>query len=178
MHWPGSWHVQIQNTLHLGPGPLVRLFPSLTIGESMRLSLSRFTLRDAKALVELAPDRADQPTGPLAIEAIDCVFAPARGSALVRILSGHAPDEWMRSIDWRGQGCLLADNTPFATWVDLQGTSHTIHDDTLRVHGLVRAAVKFRGPLDGSAEASEVSHWSGPLKSDARPGIRGDRKRG
>jgi hypothetical protein len=169
--WPGTCNIQIHNTLHLGPGPLVRLFRSLPDNESIRLSLTRCTLRDAAALIELAPNQADGSAGPLAIEAVDCVFAPKEGSPLVRIHSNRAPGEWLRSIDWQGQGCLLTNNTPFAAWHDLRGTSQAIDDDALRVHGLVRATFQFRGPVQGGTEASQVSRWSGPLKSDARPGI-------
>ncbi len=76
----GAVTLEIVNTLHLGPGPLVRLEYCPAADEPWRISLAQVTLREADSLVELrlGSGRDEVPLGEIGIDASGCRILPQR----------------------------------------------------------------------------------------------------
>ncbi len=179
----GALGIELTNTLHLGPGPLLRLDHCPRSDEPLSLSLSQVTLRDSGPLLEcLAPQsdpgKGDSPifadtkigTVPeIAVQATACVFAPQSGEPLVRC-GGISPERLRGGLRWSGQGSLVTPQTPILNWRGPDGP-HTVDESVLSIAGLVRSEVEFAGSASSDPAASRIVRWQAPLQSANPPGI-------
>jgi serine/threonine-protein kinase len=163
--------VDVQNTLHLGPGPLVTLASAPRPESRVLIALKRFTLRDAAGLVECRLHDLPASPGKLEISAEDCAFVPTGSMALLRFIGDEDPTEILQTLEWTGRGSMLAERSPLAVWQTSGGGQRAAAEDTVQVAGLVRSRLEFAGPKSGGRAAARLVHWQGPLESDAPPGI-------
>ena len=70
----GAVSLEIVNSLHLGPGPMLRLTHAPTADEPVRIHLLQVTLREAEALLDCRGIDRDAPAGEIGIEASGCVL--------------------------------------------------------------------------------------------------------
>ncbi|MEX0938410.1 MAG: protein kinase [Pirellulales bacterium] len=167
----GPRTLELDNTLHLGHGPLVRLdrFPGLE--EPLSVTLSSCTLRAGDALLEIDCRAGENDPGRLSIDAVDCVFAPRDRGLLLNFLGERPSMEELRAIQWTGQGSLLAPATSFAGWRDDRGSSTPLDSASIRVDGLVLSQLDFAEAKSAQPAASQVVRWTAPIRSDKPPGI-------
>ena len=179
----GALGIELTNTLHLGPGPLLRLDHCPRSDEPLSLSLSQVTLRDSGPLLECLgpqsdPGKGDSPifadakigTVPeIAVQATACVFAPQSGEPLVRC-AGISPERLRGGLRWCGQGSLVTPQTPILDWRGPDGP-HTVDESVLSIAGLVRSEVEFAGSASSDPAASRIVRWQAPLQSANPPGI-------
>jgi hypothetical protein len=168
----GAANVELTNSLHLGPGPLWRVAHDGSAGNLLSLFMTRSTLRDAAALLDIARTEDGQSAGQIAIETNECVFAPQYGAALVRVFDAADSKESAQRFAWTGQGSLLSPESRFATWYDREGEPHALDDGLVSIEGLVGGQFDFADSADAGAHASQVVRWTAPLRSTDAPGIR------
>jgi serine/threonine-protein kinase len=164
--------LELENTLHLGPGALVQLEHPPLADEALLLSAAHVTLRDARALIECALLSDDRPCGKISVAANDCAFVPAAGAGLLTFVGTSDPGRLVEQLEWTGQGSVLAPQTPLAVWQTADGQIKATADDHVQVFGLVHSHVEFAGAKDGAPAASQVIRWQVPLQSTDPPGIR------
>jgi serine/threonine protein kinase len=167
----GAMVLRLNNTLHLGPGALLKLKRCPTSDEPIRVALDRVTLREALALLSIEAGPPRQGLGPITIQADDGVFAPLAEGALLRFQAADSAQSLAEQIDWNGQGCVLADRTALTAAVDQRGKRRPLDEAPLRIAGLVRSVIGFAGPADESPAASRLVRWRVPLHSEHPPGI-------
>ncbi|MBN2476839.1 MAG: protein kinase [Pirellulales bacterium] len=167
----GALSVEVANTLHLGPGPLVRLDHCPTSEEPVLIAASRVTLRDAGGLLECDCRRLEGPPGEISIQTTDCVLAPRRGTGLLCFPGPQSPEVVLRSLSWAGQGTLVTPEAIVAAWVRSDGSPQVLDDEAVSIAGVVRSAVEFAGEASSGPEASRVLRWQAPLRSNEPPGI-------
>jgi len=164
--------IDVANTLHLGPGPLLRLDRLPQADEPVWLGLSHSTLREAACLVECRYDSVDRRAGRMMIAATANVFALVPGGGLLVWTGPESADPLLAAIEWDGEGSVLGPDSPLAVWRRLDGSLSPIDSARLDVAGLVRSDVGFAGPADDSPSASHAVRWQVPLVSTDPPGIR------
>lgn len=170
----GSQLVELENTLCLGPGPLVRLDELPAAERSLHLSLGHVTLRGGRSLLESGTEAGEGSPGRLSVEARDCAFALPDGTPLLNFLGDADPAPWLSELEWKGQGSVLEPGSPVAQWHDSQGQLRATAGDQVQVAGLVHSRVSFAGSAEADAGASQIIRWQVPLQSTEPPGIRGD----
>ena len=79
-HTIGAIDLEFNNTLHLGPGPMVRLDHCPQADEPLVLSLEQVTLRGGGPLLECHMPRRENQPGEMTIRATACVFRRGRAS--------------------------------------------------------------------------------------------------
>jgi len=166
--------IAVENSLHLGPGPLVRLAGPADGPADVDVVVRHLTLRDAQALVECRSDDWVTRPGQIALEAVNCAFVPSAGGGLLRFVGIHDPAQVVLQLAWTGRGSVVAPDCSLATWIDLDGRVRATADDQMRVEGLVRGELGFAGSATAEPSASHVVRWQAPLESTEPPGI-GDR---
>ncbi|MHB1033351.1 MAG: serine/threonine protein kinase [Pirellulales bacterium] len=167
----GALFLKFENTLHLGPGPLVRLARAPPADGPVTLLLRRFTLRDATSLVECLFDRIEDSPGKIAFQASDSAFVPDRDGCLLALVGKEEPDRLVRCIEWTGQGSVVSPDAALARWRRADGQFRTLDEQLLAVAGLVRSEVTFAGRADGRSGQSRIVRWQAPLRSPDPPGI-------
>jgi hypothetical protein len=165
----GALGIELTNTLHLGPGPLLRLDHSPRSDEPLSLSLSQVTLRDGGPLLECLAAHVDQQPVEIVVEATACVFSPRSGEPLVRC-AGISPERLRGGLRWSGQGSLVTPQTPILNWRGPDGL-HTVDESALSIAGLVRSEVEFAGSVSSDPAGSRIVRWQAPLQSANPPGI-------
>lgn len=169
--WNGALGVAIDNTLHLGPGSLVRLTRAPQVDEPIGLLLTHVTARGGSSLVELAYRAPPLHPGRISVSARECVFALQAAGSLISFVGPEAPGTLAESIEWEGQGSVLAPQSGLAAWRGPGGRTSPIDTDRLRVTGLVRSEVGFAGAASAGASSSRAIRWQVPLRSPHPPGI-------
>ncbi len=167
----GPLEVEVDNVLHLGPGPLVRWHRAASLEESFTLQLLHCTLRDASSLIQWNYSSIPEQKGNVFVEAADCAFSLRSEGALVVLRGPIRPDELLTSLIWTGQGSLLSMAAHFANWYDGNGSSQPVDDAATTVDGLVMSRVEFAGAASDGPSASRLIDWSAPLRGDRPPGI-------
>ena len=164
--------VQVGNTLHLGPGPLVHLSRGTPrLGQPVLLAARRVTLREATALIDCRWENVPPDADGLAIRADDCAFALAEGGSLLALVGPDDPRRLVEATRWQGQGSVISGGAPLAQWFAPDGSVAELDPHLNDVTGLVRGEVGFEGPPGGTATMSRVVRWQVPLHSDHPPGI-------
>ncbi len=162
------------NSLHLGPGPLMRFGSTPKPDEPLEIVVRRSTVRNASALAEFHSDGGAVEPGAINIIATDCAFAPAPGGSLIDIVGRTDPAPLARSLQWTGAGSLLTIGTSVALAHRSRAPNSLDPSEVeINVEGLVGSRPQFAGPADGGATASRITRWQASGKSDQPPGIGG-----
>jgi hypothetical protein len=164
--------IELANVLHLGPGPLVTLDEAPETGEAIELMATHVTLRDAQGLLACNCDAIPDEPGRFLIVTDDCVLVPATAAGLILFSGAHQPAPLLRSIEWKGQGSVVATQASLCVWRDNEGTLRGAADDQLHAAGLVRNDVTFSGANNHGPAGSRVVRWQAPRQSADPPGIR------
>jgi hypothetical protein len=169
---PAPATMQMRNSLHLGPGPLVYLPKLPRADEAVAIGLNHVTLRGAGALLELHDETSSDSIGPLHLTTDNCAFAPRNGGALLWVAAVDSTRA-VRGIEWSGQGSLLTAGTTVAV------RSHSGHvqplaESELAIDGLATSRVEFAGGADADPAGSRLVRWQAPLASADPPGIGDD----
>jgi serine/threonine-protein kinase len=171
----GTLAIDIKNSLHLGPGPLVRLEAAPEGDERLVLAASHLTLRDCDGLLE-CPAQASGgaalgEAGSITIRAESCALVPRSASGLLVFAGDNDPAQLLAALRWLGQGSVVATDIPLAVWLRPDGRRQAALEDAVHVAGLVRSSLGFAGDRGQGAEASRVVRWQVPLQSADPPGI-------
>jgi hypothetical protein len=172
----GPTAIELVNTLHMGPGPMIRIPELRPPDASMNIAMEHVTLRGAACAVELNGTSAGDSSGSISVNATACVFAPDSNGALVVLDDRHgqqSSNAVLKSIDWSGQGSLIVPEVSVAIARSPAGDK-AIADGELALEGIVASALEFSGQAANSASNSQVQKWLAPLRTDQPPGIAGD----
>ena len=169
--WKGALALEVANTLHLGPGPLVRLTRSPRLDEPIRLTISHLTLREASSLVELRYDELAAESGRISVAADECVFALHPLGSLLHFAGTQPPTRMLAAMEWLGQGSVISPQGTLVSWQAPGGRSEPVDAGRLRIVGLVKSEVGFAGPARSGLTASRAVQWQVPLLSPDPPGI-------
>jgi hypothetical protein len=167
----GAIALEIVNSLHLGPGPMIRLTHAPAADEPVRINLSQVTLREADALLECRCVDLRDPSGEINIEASGCVLAPRAQAALLLLRSDSFPTPLLHEMKWTGQGSVVAGQVVFGRLCGRDGSRQTIDDATISIAGLVRGEVEFAGRFDGEPANSQVVNCQAPLQDSDSAGV-------
>jgi hypothetical protein len=167
----GALVVEIDNSLHLGHGPVVRLNRAPRPDEPLQLGLQRFTVRGGGPIVECLYGELAKEPGRLAIQAVDCAFWPGEGEPLLRFTGVAPPDSLLRGLAWSGSGSVVAPLAPLAVWRQPGGAQVAASEAAMEVGGLVRSEVTFAGDVEAGPAGSRIVRWQVPLNSNEPPGI-------
>jgi serine/threonine protein kinase len=161
----------VSNTLHLGPGPLLRIDHLPRVDETIAVMLSNSTLRDATGLVGLRTQRTPpSEAGTISITTNDCVLLPNSSGALM-LFAGQLPAGTLaRSIQWTGQGSLVPTGVRISARVE-SNEERTADEPEISIDGLVSGRVEFAGPPDAGSSASRITRGTAPTQSPEPPGI-------
>jgi hypothetical protein len=162
----GALTLELVNSLHLGPGPMVRLMRCPAVDEPMRIVLSQVTLRDATAAVELRDQAgsSDAPVGEIGIDSAACVFALPEDAAVLLLGTERPPLQLLQGVKWTGRGSVVSPRVAFARWQRRNVQSEIVNDATLSISGLVRGRIDFAGPCDGNPSNCRIFQCSAPLE--------------
>jgi hypothetical protein len=166
----GGLSVEMNNTLCVDVGQIVRLNRAPSGDESVAVSLAHTTTRGDSAVLECRYARVEDQPARIAISAVECVLDANLQSGLVILSGSLTPERLLGSIAWNGQGSLVTPHTPMAVWRAGNRKQQQLPEDDLDVAGLVRSAVEFAGPADGPPRNSRVTRWQGPTRSADPPG--------
>ena len=169
-HVQGAIALEIANSLHLGPGPMIRLTHAPAADEPLRITLSQVTLREADALLDCRYGELPDPAGEISIEASGCVLAPCAQAALLFLTSDASPQPLLHEVKWTGQGSVVAGQVVFGRWSGRDGRRQTIDDATISIAGLVHGEVEFAGRFDGEPANSQVVNCQAPLQDSQSAG--------
>lgn len=167
----GALTVELTNSLHLGPGPLVRLDHCPQSDEPVSLSLSQVTLRGTGPLLDCLAQRTEQQPGDITVAATACVFAPRPDEPLVCYRGTALPERLPRGLRWTGQGSLVTPNVPILAWQGPEDRPQLVDESSLSIAGLVRSDVEFAHEPSADPAASRVIRWQAPLRSTNPPGV-------
>jgi serine/threonine protein kinase len=172
-HVPGSAALDWANSLHLGPGPLVRLHRWPLADESLTLGLNRCTLRGAQGLIEMVANPETSgltAAGRVMVRAEGCAFAPMAGGGLM-LFAGEKPSpKLLHAIEWSGQGSVLSRESALLVWKN-GARGEALPEEGIQVAGLVRSEIEFAGVPRAGAAANQAVRWLVPLQSPDPPGI-------
>ena len=169
-HYSGALQVKATNTLFVGSGALVALDHFPQSDEPVVVAMSQTTVRGGTALA-CRYGATKSSVGHVSIIASGCVFAPADGNSLLRMIGKSSPRGLLRSIQWSGDGSLITPSVPLAAWSNMAGKSSVLSETSLEIAGLVRSRVEFAGPTDDIPGGSAAVRWQAPLRSIDPPGI-------
>lgn len=162
---------ELDQVLHLGPGPLLLLEQAPQADEPISLAMSHLTLRGAAGLMECRYGEWAEAAGRIAIEASNCAFVPAEGKGLFLFRGDLPPRPLVEQLVWSGQGSVLARDAPLALWDAAQGQVLAAAEESISIDGLVRTDVGFAGEIEEGPQASRIVRWQVPLRSTDPPGI-------
>ena len=170
-HTAGALVLELDNTLLIGAGPLLRLDHCPKPDEPLRIDLRRSTLRGAAGLLRCpCPGDADQ-SGRVSIQTDRCVLVPDAGSPLLLLAGPGSPERLLAQIQWAGQGSLVSPETIIAAWRQGDGPRQALDDSMISIDGIVRGKVGFAGQSESAPAASRTIRWQAPLRSSDPPGI-------
>jgi serine/threonine-protein kinase len=167
----GTLAIDVRNSLHLGPGPLVKLQRAPPAGGRLVLGAAHLTLRDCDGLLECPAHSAGEEPGSITIRAESCALVPRSASGLLVFAGDDDPAPLLAALRWLGQGSVVATDVPLAVWLRGDGRRQTAAEDAIQVAGLVRSSLGFAGDRQQGADASRVVRWQVPLQSPDPPGI-------
>lgn len=164
----GAMRVELNNSLHLGPGAWLAMDDALRADEACLIVLNHCTLRGGQAVlrVPLTPN-----SGEISVRAQDCVFAPATAGGLVALFGSQPHAVSLARLRVSGQGSVLVRDASLAIWQPDYGPPRALADEEIEAAGLVRSPLRFAGDAANSPAASRVVHWQAPLSSPDPPGI-------
>ena len=162
---------ELNQVLHLGPGPLLLLDDAPQADEPINVAMSHLTLRGAAGLMECRYGELAEAAGRIAIEASNCAFVPAEGAGLFLFRGESVPRPLVEQLVWSGQGSVLARDAPLALWDAAEGQVLAAAEESISIDGLVRTEVGFADAADDGPEASRIVRWQVPLRSTDPPGI-------
>jgi eukaryotic-like serine/threonine-protein kinase len=162
---------QLTNVLHLGPGPLVAVerFPSAD--SLLALALTRITLREAAAVIDLSYDDLGSAGGQITVQASDCAFILPPAAGLLVYRGEEKPGPLLTQLHWTGQGSVLSRQARLALWRTAAGVMRAAAESAVPIEGLVRTDVGFAGPIEAEPAQSRIVRWQAPLRSPQPPGI-------
>ena len=164
--------IKIDDTLCLGPGPLLQFDQPPKADEPIEISLMNSTIRDAAELIMFHCNRTPpSETGSITITTNDCVLAPGARRPLVLFAGSTSSADLAKSIQWSGQGSLSPTGARVAARVGRSGPANT-DEVEVSIDGLVSGRIEFAGPPDAGSSASRVTHWLAAAQSADPPGIR------
>jgi len=163
--------VEIDGSLLVETGPLLRTDHWPVADEPLAISLSKSTLRDSGGLIECRFEPVPSAPGRISLETRDGAFSPAKRQPLVTLVGSESPGKLLGQLAWTGEGSVVAPDVPVAAWRDGSGRTHTAREEQVRVENLLRGALGFEGPLDDGPAASRVIRWQAPRRSPDAPGI-------
>ncbi len=166
--------LEIDNVLHVAPGPLLRLDGGPGADQPLLIRARRLTLRDSGPLVEVdcTGEGPGGSIGPLRIEASASVFAPRAGAPLILLLTRSLePETLTRALWWNGQGSLVAEGVAVAAWGPVREGVEPLDEAGLAIAGLVRSRVEFAGASLDDPSHSRVTGWQAPLTGPLAPGF-------
>jgi serine/threonine protein kinase len=167
----GAVSVELDNTLCLAPGPLVRLDRCPRADEPIALRLSHVTLRSAGPLLECRYPHVEESPGAISIQADNSVLMPATRHAIVSFVGPGSPERLLVHLRWTGQGSLVAPDAAVAQWEPPGGKAQPLDDASAAIAGLVRGDVEFAGRLEEGPQSHRVVRWQAPLSSAEAPGV-------
>ncbi len=167
----GAVAVELANVLYLGSGPMISLNHCPKLDEPVVVSLTAVTLRDSGPLLECAYERLEDQPGSISVQANGSAFVPGPKTPLLSFVGPQLPGQLLSSIQWTGQGSLVAPQTLVAAWRRPDGQPQGLDDTAVSIAGLVRSAVDFAGPAETSPGASRITRWQVPLHSSSPPGM-------
>ena len=144
----GAVVLEIANSLHLGPGPMIRLTHAPAADEPVSIHLAQVTLREADALLDCRSIDPHDTAGEINIEACGCVLAPRAQAALFVVTADAFPEPLLHEVKWTGQGSVVAGQVVFGRWY--------------------RRDPEFRRPASGkrlTMPRSRLPVWSGAWSS-------------
>jgi serine/threonine protein kinase len=166
----GGLSLELNNSLCVDVGPIVRLNRAPSGDEAVAVTLAHTTTRGDSAVLECRYARVEDQPAKIAISAVECVLDADRKSGLVILSGSLTPERLLGSIAWNGQGSLVTPHTEMAVWRTGNRKQQQLPDEDLDVAGLVRSAVEFAGSADGPPRNSRVTRWQGPTRSADAPG--------
>jgi serine/threonine protein kinase len=166
----GGLSVELNNSLCVDVGPIVRLNRAPTGDETLAIALAHTTTRGDSAVLECRYARVEDYPATIAISAVECVLDADPKSGLVILSGSLTPERLLGSIAWNGQGSLVTPRTAMAVWRAGNRKQQQLPEDDLDVAGLVRSAVEFAGPANGPPRNSRLTRWQGPTRSADPPG--------
>ncbi len=167
---PGDLAVEVNNSLCVAGGPMVRLHEAPQPTQSVTIALNHVTARGDSAVLECRYDRLEEQLGPIIITADDSALDGNPRGGLLLFTGSQRPDPLMRVIRWSGAGSIVTERTAVAVWRNAGKRQQVLPEDELEIAGLVRSQVEFAGSADGPPSASRVVRWQVPLRSSDPPG--------
>jgi hypothetical protein len=139
------------------------------------LNLSNVTVRAAAAALEFPGPKLEAgpaSLGRIAIDAVDCVFAPRAHGALVIVDHSSEPTRLGEHVEWTGHGSLVIPSAAIAAWRSgPSATPQELSEEGFQVAGLVRSQVEFAGEESAGPNAARLRRWQAPLRSSEPPGV-------
>ena len=166
----GGLSVEMNNSLCVDVGPIVRLNRAPSGDEAVAIALAHTSTRGDTSVLECRYARVEDHPATIAISAVECVLDADPKSGLVILSGSLTPERLLGSIAWNGQGSLVTPRTAMAVWRARNRKQQQLPEDDLDVAGLVRSAVEFAGPANGPPRNSRVMRWQGPTRSADPPG--------
>ena len=153
--------IEIVNSLHLGPGPMIR-FNALSgpRNRSLRLTLSQIALREAEALVDFRCTNAAR-DGRNQHHRVDWSRRRRRGDLAPCVRSIASAIASRSEVDQPGS--VLTPRTSFGRWQRRRTHMQCVDDATISVLGMVRGQVEFSARCDGNPGSSRVADCQAPL---------------
>ena len=167
---PRGASVELNNTLCVAAGPILRLHRPLVAGQSIAIDLDHVTTRGDSAVLELRYARLDEPVGSINVSARDSAFDGNPQGGLLVFVGSARPVPLLQSVTWGGQGSLVVSHMAMAMWQHGAKRGEVLPEDELEVAGLVRSRIEFAGKAQGPPSASRVTRWQGPLRNAEPPG--------
>lgn len=166
----GGLTVELDNSLCVASGPILRLHRCPKTDEAVAISLDRTTTRGDSAVLECRYARLEIQPGPITIAATDSALDTNPHGGLLIFAGMQRPDGFLKAITWTGQGSLVTPETALALWRSRADHEQVLAEEELEVAGLVRSQVEFAGRADGPPSASRITRWQVPLRSADPPG--------
>jgi hypothetical protein len=163
--------VEIKNSLHLGPGPLVQFSNWPEADSPAFVALTECTLRECAGAIRVQKHQPPFP-GRMVVRANSCVFDPWAESGLVEVADPPMAETARRSLEWGGDGSILSQDAPFLTARSRSADDSLVTEEGFDVAGIVRGRFEYIGSAEEGYQASQVLNWTAPLQSDLPPGIR------
>jgi len=167
----GALAVELNNALHLGSGPLVRLDRCPAADEPVRIVLTQVTLRDSGPALECRFRQPVGQPGEISIDARRCVFVPRFTESLILLAGDSLPDKLLGNMRWSGQGSLVAPGVMIAAWQQGDGDRRELDDTSVPIAGMVRSEVGFAAEPSCDPADSRVIRYRAPLQSTDPPGM-------
>lgn len=167
----GALVAEFDNCLFVTAGSVLRMPRTPAADEPVYLGLTRTTVREVQAVMEVHLSAGIDVPGEITLQANDCVLAPAQQGTLLALSGEALPDNLLRSLHWRGQGSVVMTHGPLAVQRRATGKPRAVDGGLLSIGGLVQSEVEFAGAADEAPAASRVVRWQVPLRSAEPPGI-------